>query len=94
MSQLKKVAAVAPMLITPAEAGLLLGQAVQTTRNQISNPKIAGAYPLPLVVVGKRKMVRVTDLENYVAGLMPVKHIARGAPTKAERMMRAGGHHE
>jgi hypothetical protein len=76
------------LLVTPVEAGLSIGQAKQTTRNQLSNPKKAGQFPLPIVEVGKskRKMVRVCDIEKYVADLVPTHKLPRrGAPTKAER---------
>ena len=54
-------------LVTPIEAGLAIGFAVQTTKNKISNPKIAGAFPLPVVEVGehKRKMVKVTVANSF-----------------------------
>lgn len=74
------------LFITPVRAGELLGYKPQTTRNMIC----LGTFPLPIVIIGKRKMVRISDLEKYVEELPVVpssfKKRKRGAPTKAARL--------
>ena len=54
-----------PLLMPPIEAGRLIGMAAQTVRNKVT----AGKFPIDIVLVGSRKMVRRVDLEKYVEGL-------------------------
>lgn len=70
------------LLVRPVVAGRAIGQADQTTRNQLCNPEKYGEFPLPVVEVGrfKRKMVRVCDIEGFVAGLAPVAKPAKRGP--------------
>jgi hypothetical protein len=81
------------LLVTPVIAGRIIGQADQTTRNQLANPERHGEFLLPIVLIGKfkRKMVRVKDIETFVSGLEPIsKPTKRGAPTKVERISKTG----
>lgn len=88
MSRVSKVSNSA-LLVRPVVAGKAIGQAEQTTRNQLSNPKVAGVFPLPVVLVGskKRKMVKVADVADFVANLG--QEVKKGAGTKASRLARA-----
>lgn len=78
------------LLITPVQAGDALGYAKQTTWNLLS----AGEFPIPTVQCGKRKMVRVADLVQYVDSLEPDAHTPThpprrpGRPTKEESIRR------
>jgi hypothetical protein len=77
------------LLITPTQAGTAIGYAPQTTFNLLSKQK----FPLPVVSVGKRKMVRVSDLIKFVEELHPVapptqRQRRPGRPTKAEIIQR------
>lgn len=77
------------LLITPTEAGVAIGYAPQTTHNLLS----AGKFPLPIVKVGNRKMVRVSDLIKFVDELHPSSTPAQysrrpGRPTKEESVRR------
>ena len=75
----------AKLLITPVQAGMAIGYAPQTTHNLLSARK----FPLPIVKVGNRKMVRVSDLIKFVDELYPATTSTQqprrpGRPTKAE----------
>lgn len=77
------------LLIIPAQAGAAIGYAPQTTHNLLST----GKFPLPIVKVGNRKMVRVSDLIKFVDELhpasTPAQHSRRpGRPTKEESVSR------
>lgn len=56
------------LVITPVAAGLKLGNKPRTTYNQLST----NSFPLPIVKVGRRKMVRLNDLYTYVNNLTPI----------------------
>ncbi|MDP2762888.1 MAG: hypothetical protein Q8O64_21225 [Sideroxyarcus sp.] len=78
------------LLLTPVKAGEALDYKPQTTRNKMT----AGKFPVPIVVVDGRKMVRAIDLKQFVDNLpemspKPCKK-KRGAPAKAERIARTG----
>lgn len=79
------------LLVTPVQAGMAIGYAQQTTHNLLS----AGKFPLPIVKVGKRKMVRVSDLINFVDKLQTASTSTQqprrpGRPTKAESVEKRG----
>ena len=78
------------LLITPVEAGKSIGLSAGSTYNKLS----AGTFPIPIVTIGGRKMVRVRDLERTIDELPEIapkpKKRGRGAPTKAERLEKAG----
>ena len=67
-----------PLLMPPVEAGRLIGMAAQTARNKVT----AGKFPIEIVLVGSRKMVRRADLEKYVEGLEAIGGQLTG-PTSA-----------
>ena len=79
------------LLIKPAAAGLVIGLKPQSTYNRL----VAGRFPLPVVQTGFGKMVRLSDLSEFIDNLnspspaitpaataAPVK--GRGRPSKAE----------
>lgn len=70
------------VLITPVEAGAACGWAKQTTYNKLHDD----VFPIPLVEFNGRKMVKTSDLLEYIKNLRYVKHIYKkaGRPTKAE----------
>lgn len=74
------------LLITPVEAGACVGWAKQTVYNKLND----NDFPIPLVKFNGRKMVRISDLVQYIAGLKPdastpIKQPRRpGRPTKAD----------
>lgn len=87
---MSRILEIKPLLVRPVSAGVAIGQAEQTSRNQLSNPQKYGEFPLPVVEVGKfkRKMVKVSDIEDFVAGLEPIaKPVRRGRPTKRARQI-------
>lgn len=55
------------LLISLAEAAVLIGIAPKTARNWLAQ----GRFPIPTVRVGGKRLVRVSDVEEYVAGLVP-----------------------
>ena len=73
-----------PLLVTPADA--LYGQQwlalpapddpAMAARLRIAR----GTYPLPTVLVGRRRMVRTIDIRNYVARLTPDGHPVSSEP--------------
>lgn len=75
------------LLVTPVEAGACVGWAKQTVYNKLNGDD----FPIPLVKFNGRKMVRITDLVQYVAGLKSdAKKQPRrpGRPTKADSIRR------
>lgn len=77
------------LLITPAQAGAAIGYAQQTTHNLLST----GKFPISIVKVGNRKMVRVSDLIKFVDELYPALTSTQqprhpGRPTKEESVRR------
>jgi hypothetical protein len=78
------------LLITPVEAGACVGWAKQTVYNKLRNDD----FPIPLVKFNGHKMVRVSDLVQYISGLKPdtsatIKQPRRpGRPTKEESIRR------
>jgi hypothetical protein len=77
------------LLITPAQAGVAIGYAQQTTHNLLST----GKFPIPIVKLGNRKMVRVSDLIKFVDELYPASASTQpprrpGRPTKEETIRR------
>lgn len=73
------------LVVTRVVAGQAIGNKPQTTYNQIYRK----CYPLPVVLVGGRKMVRVSDLLEYVANLKPIpappSPKKRGRPSNANK---------
>ena len=78
------------LLITPVEAGACVGWAKQTVYNKLNGDD----FSIPLVKFNGRKMVRISDLVQYIADLepdasTPIKKTRRsGRPTKAETICR------
>lgn len=78
------------ILLTPVEAGAACGWAKQTVYNKLSQ----GDFPIPLVEFGNRKMVRTSDLMEFIARLHALSGEAAktpckiGRPTKAESIRR------
>jgi len=70
------------------EAVIQSARTPQTTKNKICQ----GTFPVRIVKIGNRKMVRVQDLLKCVDEL-PGAEVARkrGAPTKQERLARKVG---
>jgi hypothetical protein len=86
------------LLITPIQAGKTLGYKPQTVYNMVH----LGTFPVPMVEIRSRQMVRMVDLIDYVSSLKPTipsnsnqitpiipEKRRRGAPTKAELAVRA-----
>lgn len=83
------------LLIPYLEGAQTIGIAKQTAKNWLS----AGRFPIATFLIGRRRMVRVADLEAFVAGLgeeprvaacsqlatfvVPLKR-TRGRPRKGE----------
>jgi len=78
------------LLITPVEAGACVGWAKQTVYNKLNDDD----FLIPLVKFNGRKMVRISDLVQYIAGLKtdvstPIKQSRRpGRPTKSDSIRR------
>lgn len=78
------------ILLSPAEAGAACGWAKQTVYNKLNQ----GDFPIPLVNVDGRKMVRTLDLVEFVAKLHApaaneyCKSCKVGRPTKSESTLR------
>jgi hypothetical protein len=53
------------LLASFIEVGLSIGIAEQTSRNWVS----AGKFPIPTFLIGRKRMVRVADVEAFVDGL-------------------------
>ncbi len=84
------------LLIPYLEGARTIGIANQTAKNWLS----AGRFPIATFLIGRKRMVRVSDLEAFVAGLgeqprvpaisvlsahvVPVKK-TRGRPRKSDR---------
>lgn len=69
------------ILIPFSSASTTAGLAEQTARNLSSR----GEYPMPTVMVGRRRFVHVADLANYIEGLRtPAPR--RGRKPKKERI--------
>ena len=80
------------LLVTPVVAGMTIGYKPQTTYNKI----YTNCFPLPLVTVRRRKMVRVSDLLAYVADLEPIPVPTppkkRGRPSNASKAAMTATH--
>lgn len=77
------------LLVTPVQAGAAIGYARQSTYNLLSDKD----FPVPVVEVRNRKMVRVLDLLKFVDELHPASTPAQqprrpGRPTKEESARR------
>lgn len=78
------------ILLTPVEAGAACGWAKQTVYNKLSQDD----FPIPLVEFGGRKMVRTSDLMEFIAKLHVLSVEATrtpckiGRPTKTESIRR------
>ena len=55
------------LLISVSEAAERLGIAHKTARNWLYQ----GRFPVPTITLGRRRLVRVQDLEAFVASLKP-----------------------
>jgi hypothetical protein len=74
------------LLITPVEAGACVGWAKQTVYNKLRNDD----FPIPLLKFNGHKMVRVSDLVQYISGLKPDEKQPRRPcrPTKSDTIRR------
>ena len=78
------------LLVTPVQAGAFLSWAPQTVYNKLNKKK----FPLPLVPLGSKKMVRTSDLLEFIAKLrLPDIEVAGdpckvGHPGKSELIRR------
>ena len=65
-----------PILVTPVEclySPRFLNQPAPSNPVQATSLRIArGRFPVPTVLVGGRRMVRVKDIHKYIASLEPV----------------------
>jgi len=73
------------LLISVSEAAERLGIAHKTARNWLYQ----GRFPVPTITLGRRRLVRVQDLEAFVASLTPelepgVPVVDTPAPAAAE----------
>lgn len=69
-------------LVVPAvQAGECLDLAHQTTRNKIHD----GTFPLKTFVIGGKRLVKITDLAEYIERLGQEKP-KRGRPPKALKL--------
>lgn len=69
-------------LISAVKAGEALGYAHSTTRNKL----VAGQFPIPTILVGNKRLVRKTDVADYIDALAGKR--GRGRPkgsTKASQ---------
>lgn len=71
------------VLIPFAAASEAIGIAEQTARNRLSRK----TYPIPTVVIGRRRFVHISALAEYVDSLSTPTP-KRGRRTKAEQMAR------
>jgi len=70
------------LLVTPVEAGAaLFGWKPATAHNRV----FAGSFPLPLVEIGGKKMVRVSDIAAAVGEVPPSAPVAHPAQVKRGR---------
>lgn len=69
-------------IINIGQAGAAIGLRPQSTYNSIQKK----TFPLPIVGVGARRGVRVTDIAQYLDGLTPVRR--PGRPSHKERATR------
>lgn len=75
-------ATVTPLLVSYDHAAALLGISNKTIRNQICR----GSFPLPVVKIGGRSLIRLADIHSFVANPVvaapdPAKR-GRGRPRK------------
>jgi hypothetical protein len=74
------------LFLTPAEAGeLAFGWKAQTCYNLIAK----GSFPFPVVEIGGKKLVRYSDMLDFINELQPVNlkpARRRGPPTKREKI--------
>ncbi|WP_124470982.1 hypothetical protein [Burkholderia ubonensis] len=73
-------------LVPALEAGKCLSYAPQTTRNKLAK----GQFPISTVLVGGKRLVKKTDLAQYIDELGTEKK-RRGRPTKAAVIARERG---
>jgi hypothetical protein len=73
-------------LVPALEAGKCLSYAPQTTRNKLAK----GQFPIRTVLVGGKRLVKKTDLAQYIDDL-GTERKRRGRPTKAEILSRERG---
>ena len=75
---------ITPLLVSYEDASHLLGISPKTIRNQTS----AGTFPIPVLKIGGRRLLRLADIHSFVSAPAavtpdpaPVKH-GRGRPRK------------
>jgi len=64
------------------QAGAVIGLKKQSTYNAIQKK----TFPIPVVVIGRNRGVRLLDLANYLDGLTPARR--PGRPSHKERAAR------
>ncbi|AOJ14118.1 hypothetical protein DF161_19885 [Burkholderia stagnalis] len=74
------------LLIPVVKAGECLSLAEQTTRNKLH----CGTFPVKTVMLGGKRLVKKTDLADYITELGAEKR-PRGRPTKAAILARERG---
>lgn len=68
-------------LIPAVKAGEALGYAHSTTRNKL----VAGQFPIPTILVGSKRLVRKTDVADYIDSLAGKR---RGRPKGSTKALR------
>lgn len=75
-------------LVPAVKAGAALGYAVSTTRNKL----VAGEFPIKTILIGNKRVVRKTDLADYIDSLADKRGPGRPkGSTKAARLAAAAG---
>ncbi len=72
--------------LTVTEAGVALGYSRQSTYNM----KSAGTFPVQISKVGRRDVVHLHDIINYLETGLPAHKKRSGRPTREESLRRAG----
>lgn len=75
------------LLIRPVDAGGILGRDKGTVYNQVSG----GTFPVPLVLEGTRRMVKVSDLAHYIENL-PSGYGVDDRPVLSDRLGQTNPH--
>lgn len=78
-------------LVPAVKAGEALGYAQSTTRNKL----VAGEFPIKTTLIGNKRVVRKTDLADYIDSLADKRGPGRPkGSTKAARLAAAEARHE
>lgn len=70
------------LLVSLKEGTKRIAMAEKTARNWLT----AGKFPIPTHLIGSRRMIRVSDLEAFVAGLGSNNHLQPVAETTASNV--------